>query len=128
MKASCVLSVCFLLAVFAGVPHALGDWFGSSDTKKTNTPTKTVNKKDPSVFQKMGDGTKKFVNGVGNTLGLNKKPAAKKNPNHSAWNTPAKEPEKKNFLTSMFSAKEPEKPKRQTPSEWLGNPKPESVY
>ena len=128
MKTSRILSVCFLLAVFAGAPHAFGDWFGSSDTKKSNTPTKSVNKKDPSVFQKVGDGTKKFFNGVGNTLGLNKKPAPKKNPNHSAWNAPAKAPEKKNFLTSMFASQEPEKPKPQTPSQWLGNPRPESRY
>jgi hypothetical protein len=124
MKTSRILSVCFLLAAFAGAPQAFGDWFGSGETKKNNTPTRTVNKKDPSVFQKMGDGTKKFFNGVGNTLGLNKKPVPKKNPNHTSWNTPAKEPEKKNFLTAMFAAKE-EKPKKQTPSEWLGNPKPE---
>ena len=65
MKTSRVLSVCFLLAAFAGAPQARGDWLGS-ETKKNNTPTKTVNKKEPSVFQKMGDGTKKFFNGVGN--------------------------------------------------------------
>lgn len=125
MKTSRILAVCFLLGVFAGVPHAFGDWFGSSTTKKNNTPTRTVNQKEPSVFQKMGDGTKKFFDGVGNTLGINKKPAPKKNPNHTAWNTPAKQPEKKSFLGGLFASKEPEKPKKQTPSEWLGNPKPE---
>ena len=70
-------------------------------------------------------GTKKFFDGVGNTLGINKKPAPKNNPYHTAWNTPAKQPEKKNFLTGLFASKEPEKKKPQTPSEWLGNPKPE---
>lgn len=123
MKPARILSVCVLLAVFAGAPRAFGGWF-DGETKKSNTPTPTVNKKGPSVFQKIGDGTKKFFDGVGNTLGLNKK-APKPNPYHTAWNTPPKQPEKKGFLDGLFAPKQPEKPKTQTPSEWLGNPKPE---
>ena len=97
--------------------------FSSDTTTQTappQPPPKPV-KKEPSMLQKMGTGTKNFFNRAGEAVGL-KKPEPKE-PQYARivppTLVPPKKPESKSWMSSMFGSNEPEKPKNV--SDWLGN-------
>jgi hypothetical protein len=117
-----------ILLVLAGAhPAACDGWSlpnPFSTETKTSTKKKPVTKlarKEPSLLDKVGVGTKDFFNRTGETLGL-KKPEPKKYGYATAVPPkiqPAKKMQKKSWLSGMFQAEEPKKPK--TVSEWMDN-------
>ena len=96
-----------------------------AETKKTTPGVKTV-KKEPSVLEKFGTGTRSFFNKSAETLGL-KKPEPKK-PQYAYAVPPKVQPprkkESKSWLGSLFQPEEPPEPKNV--SDWMSqNKRPE---
>ena len=116
-----------LLIVFVHAEPAVCDWsllhpFSSdaaSESKPKKVAVKSV-KKEPSTWEKLSSGTKKFFNQTGETLGL-KKPETKKQyatatPKPRTVQSPKKETSS-SWWNPLASA-EPKEPK--TVSEWIG--------
>jgi hypothetical protein len=123
-----ILSASLVLVLWANVrPATCEGWslpnpFSSeTKTKAKQKPVVRAVKKEPSVLEKLGTGTRSFFSRAGETLGL-KKPEPKKYSYASA--VPPKtqsvnRAETKSWLPSMFQPEEPKKPK--TVSEWMDN-------
>jgi hypothetical protein len=130
-RISRVLTAGVVVASFVCVqPAALAEWslpnlFGSSSksTKKSKKPITKVAKKEPTMLDKLGTGTKSFFDKTGETLGL-KKPEPKKfgyaTPSPRNAQTP-KKTESKSWLPSPLAPEEPKKPK--TVEEWMSGNK-----
>ena len=126
-----ILLVVVLAALLANVQPALcGGWsipnpFSSESktaSKKKARITKVV-KKEPSVLEKIGDGTKNFFDRIGETLGL-KQPAPKKYGYATAQAPRArgsKKTESKSWLPSILPPEESKKPK--TVTDWMSQPR-----
>lgn len=125
-----ILSACVTLVLLANVrPAVCEGWslpnpFASKTTTKTAksvTNVSTTPKKEPSVLEKAGTGTKNFFSKTGETLGL-KKPEPKKPiaayPKARVVQPPRKT-ESKSWVGSLFQPDEPPKPKNVT--DWMQN-------
>jgi len=123
MKVAWMMSACVILALLVGSQSVLGDAWSLPGTDSKTSTSKTK-KKEPGPLEKLGAGTKKLVTGVTDTLTGKKKAAAKKATN-PPWMGGSKttQPEKKSWLTSMFTPKQPEGPK--TPQDWIAQQRPE---
>lgn len=71
---------------------------------------KKPGKEEPSTWDKMTTGTKKFFSSTGSALGLTK-PAPQKKVSHPNPYTRAKKTEKKSWWDSWFGPKDPPPPK-----------------
>ena len=131
MRTTWILSSCLTVLLLLGALAAQteGGWFdGGSSTEGTNPRPGTnlgrpAAKKEPSGWEKLGSGTKKFFTGIGDTLSPSKKPTTTQtaiNPYASAMKGPPK-PEKKSWFSQMFGPKEPDRPRN--PSEWMSQTK-----
>ena len=125
-----ILSASLMLAVLADVRPArcegwsLSNPFSSeTKTETTRKPITKIAKKEPSMLEKFGTGTKNFFSKTGEAIGL-KKPEPKKpqyaSPTPPKIQTPRK-PETKSWVSRMFQPEEPQKPKNVT--EWMGQPR-----
>ena len=123
-----ILPAGMALLALAGVrPPACEAWsllhpFTPDTTAQTTAPPPAPKpvKKEPSVLQKVGSGTKNFFNRAGEAVGI-KKPEPK--PPEFArvvprTLVPPKKPESKSWMGSMFGSDQPE---TKTVSDWLGN-------
>jgi hypothetical protein len=124
-----IVSFAAVLILFAGLRPAISEgWsllnpFASESKTETKKKSYTkVTKKEPSVLDKLGTGTKNFFDKTGETLGL-KKPEPKKiqyaspKPHAQAM----KKAPAKSWLPPMFPPEEPKKPT--TVTDWMGQPR-----
>jgi hypothetical protein len=97
-----------------------GPFYSSGSESAKSAPA--VKKSEPSLWQKLHSGTKKFFTDVGNALTFKKTPP-KKQPTlpYNPWIKPPKEKSKSNWFTSLFETKK-EKPRR--PDEWIIQERP----
>jgi hypothetical protein len=123
----CWISLGMLVTILLCVRPVSGDGqstsgFLSTSSSPTVQPSPWAKKSEPSVWQKMNSGTKKFFSGVGNALTFKKSPP-KKSPAlpYNTWIKPAKEEPKPNWFASLFEKKK-EKPK--SPSDWINQKRP----
>lgn len=124
MRIARILSAGVVLALTASLqPATCHGWslpnpFASSESKAKVTNTRTV-KKEPSVLEKVGTGTKNFFNKTGEALGL-KKPEPKRY--QSATAKPLghgiKTSENKSWLPSMFPSEKKKSKPRDVP-DWM---------
>jgi hypothetical protein len=123
-----ILSAGVMLVVLAGVRPAMCEGWSLSNpfASKTETTRKSVTKpakKEPSMLEKFGTGTKNFFNKTGEAIGL-KKPEAKK-PQYASPTPPKiqalKKPETKSWVSRMFQPEEPPKPTNV--KDWMAQPR-----
>jgi len=93
-----------------------------SNKRAPTKPTPHVQKKEPSAWEKLNAGTKKFFTNLGNALTLKKSPPKRQRTlPYNSWIKPPKEEPKPNWFTALFQKKE-QRP--QKPSDWIGQPRP----
>jgi hypothetical protein len=93
-----------------------------SQTKKPATVAVKNVKREPSLLEKAGTGTKQFFNQAGETLGLKK--AAPKKPQYATAIPPRIQPPKKPESKPWYSRLMPEEPKKdKTVNDWLSKPR-----
>jgi hypothetical protein len=117
---SCVFALSFLMTIRPAAGETASSLFsGSSSPAAESAPP--VKKPEPSAWQKLNGGTKKFFSGVGNALTVKKTPPKKPAPfPYNPWFKPPKEEPKPNWFTRLFESKK-EKPKQ--PSDWINQPR-----
>jgi hypothetical protein len=136
MKLLQVLAAGVLLTSFASTGRARADgWsllhpFSSTTTTPPQKPVPPPVKKEPSIGEKMGSGTKKVVGNIGNALTLKKRPEAKKTANYYGSTTRQPSPysapkSKPNQQSSWWNPFHKEEPKPKSLSDFVGMKRPE---
>jgi len=124
MKITGVLRAGAVVLLILGAQAAQAEWPWSSSSKEpAKKPTaKRPGPAQPSALDKFNTGVKNFFTKTGEALSL-KKPEPKKTsnfyqPSKVGRSLQKKKPEKKSWFGSLL--KPEERPRPQTPSEWLG--------
>jgi hypothetical protein len=125
--ATFVLTVLLAVVVFGSSPAHAGWLWNPFKSSKSERPVKSMssNSKKPSIFARMGTGTRRFLGATKDTLTFKKdKPRQPLSGQTKTWNrNDSRDEEKSTWFGSWFKSEEPRQP--ETIGEWMAQDRPD---
>jgi hypothetical protein len=122
-----VLTVLVATVLLGSAPADAGWLWNPFKSSESERPVKSMSSKSkrPSVFARMGTGTRRFLGATKDTLTFKRdKPRQPLSGQTKTWNrNQAKAEKKSSWLGSLFKSEEPHKP--ETIGEWMAQDRPD---